>query len=170
MTRLEVVEITAGDTHALRLSVLRFDTPTKEVSFPEDHLDGVVHLGVRDRDAVGDPIVAVSSWVPRPYADPVDGTTDDRAVQLRGMATDRTLQATGIGGLLLDEGVRRMAAAGHRIVWARARDAALRFYERHGFAVRGDGFIDEATQLPHHLVMRSIASGSSVLSAVDRAP
>ena len=170
MTRLEVVEITAHDTHALRLSVLRFDTPTKEVSFAEDHLDGVVHLGVRDLDADGEPIVAVSSWVPRRYADPVDGTIEDRAVQLRGMATDRTLQARGIGGLLLDEGLSRMAAAGHRIVWARARDVAVRFYERHGFAIRGDGFVDEATQFPHHVVMRSIASGRSALSAVDRAP
>lgn len=170
MTMLEVVEIDADDTHGLRLSVLRFDTPTKEVSFAEDNLDGVVHLGVRDRGADGQPLVAVSSWVPRRYVDPIDGRVEEHAVQLRGMATDRALQGSGIGGLLLDEALDRMAAAGHRIAWARARDAALRFYERHGFAVRGDGFVDEATQLPHHLVMRSIASGSPPLSPVDRAP
>ena len=40
------------------------------------------------------------------------------------------------------------------IVWANARDAALRFYERHGFAVHGDGFVDATTQLPHHVVVR----------------
>ncbi|MFM7045967.1 MAG: GNAT family N-acetyltransferase [Ilumatobacteraceae bacterium] len=170
MTMLEVVEIDAADTHGLRLSVLRFDTPTKEVSFAEDNLDGVVHLGVRDRGAIGQPLVAVSSWVPRQYVDPVDGSVEEHAVQLRGMATDRALQGTGIGGLLLDEAVVRMAAAGHRVAWARARDAALRFYERHGFAVRGDGFVDETTQLPHHLVMRSIASDSPSVWPVDRAP
>jgi hypothetical protein len=38
-------------------------------------------------------------------------------------------------------------------VWARARDNALYFYERNGFATVGDQFIDEATGLGHHLVM-----------------
>jgi hypothetical protein len=42
-------------------------------------------------------------------------------------------------------------------VWARARDAALEFYVRHAFVVEGDGFIDQATQLPHHLVLRTLA-------------
>jgi hypothetical protein len=31
---LEIVEISALDTHPLRLTVLRFDTPTREVVFP----------------------------------------------------------------------------------------------------------------------------------------
>lgn len=143
MSAVEVVEITAAETHPLRLSVLRFDTPTKDVVFPEDDWPGSWHLGLRVNGA----LVGTSSWVPRAHH-------DRHAVQLRGMATDRSLQGTGLGGVLLEEGCARAARAGFEVVWARARDAALAFYLRHGFVVEGDGFIDQATQLPHHLVVR----------------
>ena len=142
---LEIVEIAAADTHALRLSVLRFDTPTKEVVFPEDDWPGSWHLGVR-RDGE---LVATSSWVPREHRGAA-------AVQLRGMATARALQSGGVGGHLLEAGCDLALAKGFTLVWARARDAALAFYLRHGFEVEGDGFIDNATQLPHHVVVRSI--------------
>lgn len=144
---LEVVELTAEGTHPLRLAVLRFDTPTKVVEFPEDRWPGTRHLGITLHGS----LVGVSTWVPRALeARP--------GLQLRGMAVDRSLQGTGVGGVLLEEGVARMAAQGHRLVWARARDAALSFYQRHGFEVEGDGFVDEATQLPHHLIIRVITT------------
>ena len=146
----EVVEVAAHETHPLRLAVLRRDTPTKEVVFAEDSWPGTVHLAVR----IGDELVATSSWVPRDH----DATPGVHAVQLRGMATANHLQGTGLGGLLVEEGCRRMAASGFGLVWARARDAALGFYERHGFVVEGDGFIDGPTQLPHHLVVRRLAT------------
>ncbi|MEN9643769.1 MAG: hypothetical protein RL238_438 [Actinomycetota bacterium] len=142
---VEVVEIAAADTHALRLAVLRFDTPTKEVVFPEDELPGSWHLGARlDGELVG-----TSSWVPRDHE-------GEHAVQLRGMATARHLQGSGLGGVLLERGCEVAAERGFPVVWARARDAALAFYERHGFEVIGDGFVDQATQLPHHLVVRRL--------------
>lgn len=143
--RPEIAEITATDTHALRLSVLRFDTPTKEVVFPEDEWPGSWHLGAH----LDGELVATSSWVPREH----DG---HHAVQLRGMATHRGIQGSGIGGELLEHGCALAAERGFVMVWARARDAALAFYERHGFVVEGDGFIDQNTQLPHHLVVRPL--------------
>jgi GNAT superfamily N-acetyltransferase len=138
-----VVELTSAQTHPLRLAVLRHNVPTKEVVFAEDDMAGAVHLGV----AIDDELVAVSSWIPRPYR-------DAPAVQLRGMATAHDFQGTGVGGLLLGAGCARAADAGYPVVWARARDAALSFYQRHGFVIDGDGFIDAATQLPHHVVSR----------------
>ena len=140
-----VVELTPEGTHALRRAVLRNGDPQASVVFTEDGWAGVVHLGVE----VDGQVVGVSSWVPRAH----DG---EDAVQLRGMATDASMQGTGIGGILLEAGCARLAAAGVPLVWARARDAALAFYLRHEFAVEGDGFIDETTQLPHHLVIRRL--------------
>lgn len=145
MSEAVVVELTPEQTHPLRLAVLRFDTPTKEVVFPEDTWPGALHLGLR----VADELVATSSWVPREH----DGSP---AMQLRGMATDRSLQGSGLGGVLLEAGCARHAAVGVRLVWANARDSALAFYLRHGFEVVGDGFIDENTQLPHHRVIRRL--------------
>lgn len=146
MNQPEIVDLTASETHPLRLAVLRSDTPTKDVEFPEDSWPGCVHLGLR----VDGELVATSSWVPRPLS-------DRPGVQVRGMATAGHLQGSGLGGLLLEAGCQRMATAGHPMVWARARDAALAFYLRHGFVVEGDGFIDEATQLPHHLIVRALS-------------
>lgn len=145
MTEPIIVELTPEETHPLRLAVLRFDTPTKEVVFTEDTWPGAVHLGLR----VDGELVATSSWVPRE----LDGRP---AVQLRGMATARHLQGTGLGAVLLEAGCARHAATGLTLVWARARDAALAFYLHHGFEVQGDGFVDETTQLPHHLVVRHL--------------
>jgi len=146
MTLPTVGEIAAGDTHDLRRRVLRQGMPSTEVEFVEDRWPGVVHLGV----FVDGSIVAISTWVPREH----DG--EPAAVQLRGMATAPELQGRGIGGLLLEAGCDRMGADGARVVWARARDAALDFYTRHGFRVDGDGFVDETTQLPHHMVVRHL--------------
>jgi GNAT superfamily N-acetyltransferase len=139
-----VVELAADETHPLRLEVLRGDTPSRVVVFSEDGLPGTVHLGVRDGDAV----VAISTWVPRPHR-------DEPAVQLRGMATAPHVQGRGVGAILLDAGCRRAATVAP-LVWARARDTALGFYISHGFTVDGDGFIDEHTQKPHHLITRRL--------------
>ncbi len=141
----DVVEIGTAETYPLRLAVLRADTPTKEVAFKEDDWPGSWHLGLR----VDGQLVCTSTWVPRE----LDGA---HAVQLRGMATAHHLQGTGAGGVVLDRGCELAAERGFPLVWARARDAALAFYERHGFVVQGDGFTDEATQLPHHLVTRTL--------------
>lgn len=145
MSTVEVVELSPEETHPLRLAVLRHDTPTKEVSFAEDTLPGAIHLGLR----VAGQLVAISTWIPRPH----DG---EPAIQLRGMATARSLQGTGLGGQLLEAGCARAATTGVSLVWARARDAALDFYLRHGFEVEGEGFIDATTNLPHHLVTRRV--------------
>jgi hypothetical protein len=40
------------------------------------------------------------------------------------------------------------------LIWANARDAALNFYNRHGYSTVGEGFIETVTQLPHHKVVK----------------
>ena len=94
-------------------------------------------------------LVATSSWVVRELG-------GEPAIQLRGMATAWHLQSSGLGGELLERVCTIMADDGFPLVWANARDAALAFYTRHSFEVRGDGFIDGPTQLPHHVVVRRL--------------
>jgi GNAT superfamily N-acetyltransferase len=139
-----VVELTAEQTHPLRLVVLRGDTPSNVVVFAEDAWPGTLHLGVMQ----GDAIVAVSTWIPRPF-------NDEPAVQLRGMASAPHVQGHGVGSLLLESGCTRIASIAP-LVWARARDTALGFYLRHGFSVEGQGFIDEQTERPHHVILRRL--------------
>jgi GNAT superfamily N-acetyltransferase len=73
------------------------------------------------------------------------------------MATRRHLQSQGVGSSLLTAGFAHWRDLAD-IVWANARDAALPFYARHGFSIRGPGFIESVTELPHHVVVRDLDS------------
>lgn len=148
-SRWHVVELAAADTHPIRLAVLRADTVSKVVTFAEDEWPGAWHLGVRGSDGQ---LVAVSSWIPRQRAT----RPDMAAVQLRGMATLQHLQGHGVGGLLVEAGCAQAAARGARLVWANARDAALDFYLRHGFTIDSEGFIEQVTGMPHHVIAREL--------------
>jgi len=129
----------------LLISLLRDGTPSPNPRYAEDDTDGSVHLGIRERSV----LIACSTWLPRPW--PLD--VDAPATQLRGMAVAKHLQSKGLGRILLQAGIDRAVSTGSTYVWARARDNALYFYEKNGFATIGDQFIDEATGLGHHLVM-----------------
>jgi thiamine transport system ATP-binding protein len=144
---LRVVDLPAAATHELRRRVLRNGDAGATVVFDGDDDAGTVHLGIED---AGGALLGVSTWLPRPG--PVDPSPTDR--QLRGMAVDDGRRGGGIGGVLLAAGVQRSFDDGAAAVWANARDTALPFYERHGFTVVGDGFVDPVTGLPHHQIRR----------------
>jgi GNAT superfamily N-acetyltransferase len=141
---VEIVELRADETHALRRVVLRDGTSSDQVVFDGDELPTTVHLGaVRGPDR--HEIVAVSTWLERRYPD----LPAMPAHQLRGMATDPRVRGTGVGDALVRAGVERCRAAGSQIVWARARVSALGFYVRHGFEPVGPEYVDLTTGLPH---------------------
>jgi predicted GNAT family N-acyltransferase len=142
----EIVEIAAADTHDLRRRVLRDGTPSVVLTWDGDDEPTTFHLGVRD----GDEIVAISTWLRRRYPD----RPADDAFQLRGMATDPAHRATGVSSRLLVVGLDRCASDGATLVWARARVAALSFYERHGFEPVGPEYVDLTTGLPHRDILR----------------
>ena len=141
--RLSIEEIMG-----LRVKVLRKGTPTTHCSYPEDGYPDVVHLGiVREGDAV-----ATSTWFTKECPE-VPGRV---AMQLKGMAVDDSLQTSGLGRRLVEAGLDHARGCGAEIVWARARDSALGFYLKTGFRAVGEGFIDEPTAMPHHIVVRDL--------------
>ena len=142
----EIVTIGAADTAPLRRSVLRDGTPSDVVEFDGDELVTTFHLGAR----LDGEIVAVSSWFERPHVD----HPGLAGRQLRGMATDPMHRGTGVSEQLLTAGVQRCRERGARLVWARARVAALSFYVRHGFEPIGIEYVDETTRIPHRDIIR----------------
>lgn len=144
-----VERVTTAEVLALRARVLRSDTPSSDPRFPEDDLPETFHLAVRGADGT---VVATSTWLPRPFPP----EPDLPGLQLRGMATAPEHRGTGLGSALVAVGVGAAHDHGAALVWARARDEALRFYRGAGFTVVGDGFIDTTTALPHHLVVRHL--------------
>jgi GNAT superfamily N-acetyltransferase len=145
-TRATVVEVPTEGVLAMRMQVLREGTPSDDPTFDGDDDETTVHLAAM----LDGEVVAISTWLRRPWP----FAPDVPAVQLRGMATDASVRGTGIGGDLLEVGVARAFAAGAELVWANARDSALRFYRAHGFDVEGEGFRTQDTQLPHHRIIR----------------
>lgn len=139
-----------NDVRPLRLEVLRAGMANQSVNFDGDDDPTTVHFGAFT-DAGEN--IGVSTWIrrsfqPKPHL---------RALQLRGMATAVKMQGRGIGGLLLHAGLHYGLENGCELIWANARDAALAFYNRHGYSTVGEGFIETVTQLPHHVVVKYLA-------------
>lgn len=144
----QVVALGIDDIMSLRVRVLRQGTPTTHCSYPEDNYHDVVHLGVIDSGGV----IATSTWFAKPCPER-DGVA---SMQLKGMAVDTSRQIGGLGRAVIDAGIAHAQKHGAHLVWARARDSALEFYLKCGFEIAGEGFIDEPTGMPHHIVVRSI--------------
>ncbi len=146
----EVIELSIEDIMDLRVQVLRKGTPSTHANYPEDTYHDVVHFGI-----VADGIVlATSTWFIKECPERIGMA----AMQLKGMAVSFSLQSTGFGSKLITRGLQHAQDHAAECIWARARDSAIGFYERCGFEVVGDGFIDESTAMPHHIVLRAVLS------------
>jgi GNAT superfamily N-acetyltransferase len=143
-----VTSVALHDIMPLRVAVLRKGTPATDCNYPEDAYPDVVHFGIIHEGAV----LATSSWFMKECPE----LPRVPAMQLKGMAVADHLQGEGLGALLIDAGSALATERGATIAWARARDSAMGFYERLGFASTGDGFIDGPTAMPHHIVVRML--------------
>lgn len=147
-----VRRLTLAETYDVRVNVLRRGTPTRDAVYDGDDDATTVHIGA----AIDDRVVATSTWLR--VAWPHEPDAD--AVQLRGMAVLDHVQGTGIGRSLIDAGIEHARGVGAEYVWAKARDSAIAFYERCGFTVVGEGFMEPASGLPHHLVVCRLTAQS----------
>ena len=144
---IHIRPMTFLEVRPLRLEVLRAGMVNQTVHFEGDDDPTTIHLGAFDQDQNN---VGVSTWMQRPF--PL--AEEHKALQLRGMATAVNVQGQGIGALLLVAGQSHGREIGAHLIWANARDAALDFYNRHGYSTVGEGFIETVTQLPHHKVVK----------------
>ena len=143
-----VTSVALTDVMQLRVAVLREGTPATDCNYPEDSYPDVVHFGIVHEGTA----IATSSWFMKECPEK-PGIT---AMQLKGMAVADELQGAGLGALLIDAGSALANERGATIIWARARDSAIGFYERLGFVSTGDGFMDGPTAMPHHIVVRTL--------------
>ena len=140
-----IERVGVDDIQNLRVRVLRKGTPVTHARYPEDSYADAVHLAIRQDGE----LCATSTW----FSKECPEVPDVPALQLKGMAVDESLQTTGYGRALIDAGLSLARERGAMVVWARARDSALGFYEKCGLIAMGDGFIDEPTNMPHHIVV-----------------
>ena len=133
----------------LRARVLRAGRPLSSARSPQDALPGTRHLAAITESGE---VAGVVTYFPEesPFA------PGRRAVRFRGMAVEDALRGFGIGRALMRRMVAGARDGGAEVLWANGRDGALTFYERIGFRVAGDGFLDEDMQLPHHVVIAGL--------------
>ncbi|TNF33253.1 MAG: GNAT family N-acetyltransferase [Deltaproteobacteria bacterium] len=74
--------------------------------------------------------------------------------QLMQMAVDPSLQGQGVGRALVAEVERRVAADGVREITLHARQVALGFYERLGYAVYGEPYTEVG--IPHRHMRKAL--------------
>jgi len=143
-----VTSVGLSDIMQLRIAVLRKGTPATDCNYPEDSFPDIVHFGIIHEGTA----VATSTW----FMSECPEKLGVSAMQLKGMAVADELQGAGLGALLINAGLDLAKERGATIAWARARDSAMGFYERLGFASAGEGFIDGPTAMPHHIVVRTL--------------
>jgi GNAT superfamily N-acetyltransferase len=143
-----IAESTAAEVRPLRQLVLRPGRPIETTFISRDDDPATWHLAARE----GDRLVGVMTL----FADQSDRVALEPAERFRWMAVHPEWQGRGVGRALLHEAARRLRARGVRAMWAHGRDSAQGFYERFGFAVAGEGFIDPDTDVSHHIVWAAV--------------
>jgi predicted GNAT family N-acyltransferase len=137
-----VGEVPAGVTYPLRGAVLRVGRPVEVIG---DDDPSTFHLAARTPE---DQVVGVVRFHPNPCPWRPDAHA---AWQLRGMATDPAVRGSGVGRLLVGDGLARVARLGGDLVWCDARAVAAGFYERMGFTVVTEPY--EISPIGPHLGM-----------------
>lgn len=128
----DVRRIDSWAVRPLRQLVLRPGRPFEETAFPGDDAPSAAHFGAY---RAGE-LLAVASLLDAPHPE----RAGERACQVRGMASHPSVRGAGLGAAALAACVAEARARGAALVWCNAREAALGFYLRAGFAVTGERF------------------------------
>lgn len=128
----EVRRIGAEDVRPLRQLVLRPGRPFAETVFPGDDAPSGAHFGVF---RAGE-LLAVATLLDAPHPEHPNA----RACQVRGMASHPNARGLGLGAVALDACLAEARRRGAMLVWCNAREEALGFYLRAGFAATGERF------------------------------
>ena len=79
---------------------------------------------------------------------------DRDTVRIRQMAVPDKLHGKGIGASIMNFAEALAKDKGYRCMTMHARDAAIGFYEKFGYKVIGDEFIE--VKLPHHVMEKRL--------------
>jgi N-acetylglutamate synthase-like GNAT family acetyltransferase len=81
---------------------------------------------------------------------PIDAET----VRLRQMAVKDELQLKGIGASIIAFAENLAKDKGYRRIVMHARDTAIGFYEKFGYEIKGEEFIE--VNIPHHIMEKEL--------------
>lgn len=79
---------------------------------------------------------------------------DDKTVRLRQMAVQPEYQHKGIGASIMSFAENLARDKGYKFLIMHARDTAIGFYEKFGYKIKGETFIEVG--LPHHVMEKEL--------------
>ena len=79
---------------------------------------------------------------------------DADTLKLRQMAVQNNLQGKGIGASLMSFAETLARDKGYKSLTMHARDTAIGFYEKFGYRIKGDEFIE--VNVPHHVMEKKL--------------
>jgi len=79
---------------------------------------------------------------------------DERCIRLRQMAVQKNLQGKGIGEAIISFAENLARDKGFKVLMMHARDTASGFYEKFGYAIKGDHF--EEVNIKHYLMEKML--------------
>ncbi len=129
----EIRRISASETLAVRIPVLRPGFPPESAIFDGDDAPATMHFGA----CAGSEVIGVASIYRVPFPDLPDAA---ETWQLRGMAVMPEWQGRGVGDALLSACVEAVRQATGLKMWCNARKGAVRFYEKHSWEILGEEF------------------------------
>lgn len=83
---------------------------------------------------------------------------DDELIQLRQMAVQESSQRSGIGREIMAFAEKEAVKNGFTTLMMHARKTAIPFYERLGYKIEGDEFLE--VSIPHFEMRKSLKSGT----------
>ncbi|MFK8137900.1 MAG: GNAT family N-acetyltransferase [Bdellovibrionales bacterium] len=144
---MDIKEITAQETHALRLEVLRPGGKKSDVEYAEDETLGSFHLGAYNKSQ----LIGIASFFPENY----HLFPTEKCFRLRGMASSPRLKVPGTGTKLILTAVELIREKKGDLLWCNAREVAFPFYEKVGFSYLGPMF-DIPKIGPHKVMYRKL--------------
>lgn len=139
---IEIKEILASDTYAVRNAVLRKGKPIETCMFPGDELPTTKHFGLFHEDVIG--IISLFENKNPNFSTPIQ-------IQIRGMAILQEFQGLGLGEKLIESCEEYLKSEKETLIWFNARESAVGFYEKLGYQTFG--FVFEIEGVGKHLIM-----------------
>ena len=81
-------------------------------------------------------------------------TVTNKKIRLRQMAVPDKLHGKGIGASIMQFAENIARDRGYKIITMHSRDSAIGFYEKFGYHVQGEGFVE--VNIPHHVMEKAL--------------
>lgn len=130
---MEIKKINSIDTYPVRHEVLRKGKPIETCQFKGDDDENTVHFGLYQNEQL---IGVVSIFREKNVL-----FSETTQFQIRGMAVLKEFQGNGFGAELVKEAENYCVNLNTNLIWFNAREKAVEFYKKLGYAIIGDSFL-----------------------------